>query len=74
MSDAYQSSLMTFYVPKEEIEALALEMHDRFERAKQIKGTLEYHCFTPIEGITEMIECRFYSSQEEDPHVKWVTE
>ena len=61
------------YVPKEEIEALATEMFDRFERAKQIVGTQGYHCYTPIEGNIEKIECRVYSLQDKDPDIKRVT-
>ena len=62
------------YVPKEEIEALGLEMKDRFDHAKQIPGTQGFHCFTPIEGNIEKIECRVYSSQEEPTAIKRVTE
>ena len=62
------------YIPEQEIIDLSVEMADRFARAKQIIGTLGYHCFTPVEGNSRVIECRAYSMQDADPDIKNVTE
>lgn len=48
------------YASKEECESMAINLAERFDAAKQIKGTLKYHCYIP-KGNGELL-VKYYSS------------
>lgn len=56
------------YASTEEYESMAIDLSDRFAAAKQIKGTLKYHCYIPKEGGE--LAVKFYSSDANHKMVK----
>lgn len=56
------------YASTEEYESMAINLSDRFAAAKQIKGTLKYHCYIPKEGGE--LAVKFYSSDTDHKMVK----